>query len=384
MYFYRFGRVGSICGQQISEKKLDDMLAADLLTLERIDNEFREAGEYRSLKRAVNTMRKEIAAYDYNVFHVKKVAELTGEHQFEFHASVQRLLEQALRQPDEICIPKIVYVNGFARDQLKDFNHYLEQACRAYLFDPEVVVLDESACDMALLPEWLKNSSGEEKGLYFAVRSIRERGGIYISPAVQIVTSFNREAFRGAFFVAGPETTVLPCAFGAAPESPLMEKLQEMLDREQTTWSRNCVEDVMAHVLVGECGVHLNGKDEYGLHNLHMLAFSDIVRREKLDRNYCILNYSNYIGAADDMVCVPEYLNDFAWQLAAERMEQLQEEKNAANKARKEAEANAAAEKKKAAKIKKEFDRFRRTKLYKFAKRIHDLLPKGLRKLLWK
>lgn len=384
LYFYRFGRQGSICAQQMTARKMRDTFCADMIGLKNVKPEQQTAYAVRALNRASNTLWKESSIYDYSVAHVKRLCGLTDHCQIAVSPNSKRIIDHAMSLPDKILIPKIVFVNGFVRESLKDFDLYLTEAHRAYLFDPEVVVLDTSNCDVSLLPAWLKDASSEEKGLYFAVRSICEQGGIYISPAVRIVTSFNREAFRGAFFVAGDNTTVLPCVFGAEPGNPLLQAMQVAIEREQTAWRRDGVADCMARVLIGESGVHLNGRDEYGLHQLHMLAFSDVFRKEKSERSYCILDYNNYKGTSDDMLCVPQHLNDFAWKLAAQRLDTALSQKEAAEKEKKNAEKAASDAKKKAATVQKEFNRFRKTRLYKFAKRIHDLLPERLRKLLWK
>lgn len=377
LYFYRYGRIGSICASQMTERKMHDTFAANTIGLENVSSEFMGAYTYRAVKRAVGIMAKETAIYDYGVVHVKDLAERTKVYADSLTDSEIRMVTRAQEQPDEISIPKIVYVNGFIRNELKDFDRYVKEATRAYLFDPEVVILDESTCDMAALPDWLKAATKEEQGLYFAVQTIAEKGGIYISPAVQITSSFNREAFCGAFFVAGPETTVLPCVFGAAPVHPAITVLKNLLDRESVAWQRNNIADCMAHVLIGECGVHLTGLEEKGLHNLHMLRFCDVCCGLHADKSYCTLNYNNYLSNIDGVSVLPQRLMDFAWSLAAAELADTESSLMKAKEDAKKARRNAR-------ELQSDLDDIRNNFVFRIIRIIWNLLPQKVRELIRK
>lgn len=315
LYFYRVLRENSITATRMVPKKTDDYFAVDFIGWSNMKPGLEKEFAGYAMDRAAFTLGRMGEIYDYSVAYTKKLAELVPMGEADVTVDVQQEIDRALALPDEVCIPKTVYVNGFLREQLKDFDAYLEQAKKAYLFDPEVVVLDETTCELSRLPGWITDD--EDKGLYFAVRAIHERGGVYISPAVHVVTSFNREAFQGTFFVAGPEHTVLPCVFGGAPGNPLVASVLATAEKEQTLWKRETIADCMAHVLIGEAGVHLNGRNEYGRCGLHMLSFSAVCRAMNIKASYSILDYSNYAGTADGMLAIPPQLSDFAWELAA-------------------------------------------------------------------
>ena len=351
---------------------MKDTFTADIIGLQNVLPEFMDAYAFRSLKRAAVTMNKELSIYDYSVFHLKGMVERTKEYEQELPEGTQRVIDRAMEYPDEISIPKIVYINGFVRNELKDFDRYLAEAKKAYLFDPEVVILDEGNCDISLLPNWLKDASNEEKGIYFALSSIGKKGGIYISPAVQVITSFNREAFCGAFFVAGPEVTVLPAVFGGSLDHPLFVALQQTMDREETAWERNSVMDCVAHALIGECGVHLTGKEERGLHNVHMLNFRDVCCGLKMEQSYCMLNYNNYLRLDVAMLAMPQKLMEFAWELAAEEYRALEE--NLA-KTKKDVQKSKSDMKK----AKRELNSIKKNIFFRIARKLWHLIPESIR-----
>lgn len=376
MYFYRYGRVGSTCTQQMSEKKKNDMLAADDIALKNVADEFRNECIFRVIKRAANNMRKELTIYDYNVFHFRELIKLTDGDYSAYPSFVPKTVDEANSLPDEITIPKIVYVNGFVKEQLRSFDSYIEEAEKAYVFNPEIVVLDETNCDLSALPQWLEGISDEEKGVYFALCSIREKGGIYISPAVKIVSSFNREAFKGAFFVADDNTSVTSFVFGAEPGNYIIGKALEVIQSDKPAYKRESICDCIAHTLIGECGVHLDGKNENGLYGLHILSFNDVFYNLSLETSYCVFSMDNYKNGSE----LYDYnrLNAFAWLLAAKNCPQTDDKELA--KVKKQLTET----KKKLDKVNKDFDHFRNSKLYKATKSVYRVFPSGIKKLFWK
>lgn len=321
LYFYNLGVEDSFTASGMTVSKKDDLFCADLIPWKNIPEALRPALTERIIRRAVNNTRKFPEIYDQSVFHMQELLRLTEGYEDSYPPEDRKLLEELRALPGEVRIPKRVYVNGFLRDNgVKEFDRYMQEAQQAYLFGPQVVVLDESTCQLSDLPQWLQGRSAEEKGLYFAVRRISEQGGIYISPAVDVMKSFNREAFSGAFFVAGPQNLVLPIVFGAEPGSPVLQAMRAALEKEPAKENVS-VAEIMAHVLIGECGVHLNGKEERGLHGVHVLHFKHVCRGMQQRHSYCELNYSNFSRNLDDVIVLPRDLYDMAWDVAANELD---------------------------------------------------------------
>lgn len=176
--------------------------------------------------------------------------------------------QEALALPEHVSIPKIVYVNGFMRDEVTNFDAYLEQAQKIYFYEPKVVVLDETNCDVSRIPAWI--SSNEDKGLYMALKAMERDGGVYIAPYVNMVTSVNREAYRNAFFIAGAGGQVLTAVFGAKPHLHCITRMLQLM--EERTYSS--VQYCMTTVLVGETGVTFTGYEEVGLDNVQLLHWA--------------------------------------------------------------------------------------------------------------
>ena len=320
LYFYNTDREGSITAERMSEEKMKDLFLSDLLPWQAIGGELRPELAVRVIVRALNHLRKYPEIYDHGVAHLREMLALTGDAldpEQLTDPNDQKLLAAVAALPETPPVPKRVLVNGFMRGQVKDFGRYLAEAGRACLFAPETVVLDEVNCPAEALPPWLREASGEDRGLYFALRELAERGGLYISPAVAVTGGFNKELFSGAFFVAGPDNRLLPAVFGAAPGHPLIKAMVEALDRGPRAGRNGALCDILSLVLLGEGGVHLSGKEEQGLCGLHMLAFKNVCRAVKRDKSCCELDYSRLIAAAEeDLVALPRSLADFAWEAA--------------------------------------------------------------------
>ena len=406
LYFYRYERKGSICAQQINERKMLDTFAADTIGLKNVTVAYQRDYSHRVIKRACSHTTKELSIYDYAVLHLKEIIKATSNYQNAWPQECLRTIERVRELPDEIRIPKIVYINGFIKDELKDFSLYLDEAQRAYLFNPDVRVLDENSCDMATLPQWVKDAGPHEWGLYFAVKEIAKRGGIYISPTVRVATSFNREAFRSAFFASGEEATILPCAFGGTPDSPLFNEILHKAGQEEPSIKFRGMADCMARAVIEAGGVHLDGSEEYGPKwmQLHILSFGDVFRSLTPEISYCTQDWSNFKTLPEEFLSVPQSLNDLAWRLAARRQQKnmrmlqgkaenimlkntqeafkeaeraLKRAENAFNTAKKYASAVSARD------FEKKLKNIQNSKPYRLARWFYHLFPAGLQKRLW-
>ena len=339
LYYYRYEREGSTCTQPINEKKMLDTFSAETIGLKNVAAAYQRDYTYRVIKRACAHLRKEPAVYDYAVLHLKKIIKATSAYQEAYPQGCLKIIEHVMQLPDEIRIPKIVYVNGFIKDELKDFSVYMEEARRAYRFNPDVRVLDEQSCNTETLPRWVRAMGPHEWGLYFAVEEIAKRGGLYISPTVRVATSFNREAFRSAFFASGKEATILPCAFGGTPDSPLFNEILQKAGQEEPSIKFRGMADCMARAVIEAGGVHLDGSEEYGPRWMpfHILSFGDVFRSLTPEKSYCILDWSNFKTLPEEFLSVPKALNDRACkdtekllEEAASKIQALETEKKAA------------------------------------------------------
>lgn len=355
MYFYYYGRAGSICNGTMTHQKILDHHKANLNAWESMSEENLPAYAKRAFARATNSVTAFPEAYDYGLLHLKELLEYTDPYFETYPAGRQKLVDLARSCPDTVRIPKIVYVNGFMKEQIRDFDRYLAQASAAYLYDPQVVVLDVDSCDMAQLPTWI--TSNEDKGLYFALQCMEREGGVYIAPYVEISTSFNREAFQGAFFVAGEANRVLPCAFGSEPNNSVVSFMVRTMREE--SW--NSVPECMSHALVGECGVHLNSKDEQGLFDVHMLPLTKIIYGIDPANNYCNLNFNNLTEDTQNMAVIPQHLLDQNLLRIRAYIQGLETQAAALNKAKKDLDkAN-----KELKKVKNELRSIKKSRAYK-------------------
>ncbi len=367
-YFYRYERRGSICSQQISSKKMNDSFQANFIGIKNVCQNWKSSYEYRMLKRACAIYRNEPSIHDYTVFHMKEALKLCEYHEEDFSTVYQKAFETIQKRPDDILIPKNVYLNGFMQNQIVDFSRYEAEAEKAYLFNPQVKTIDENCCDINSLPEWLSDHSEEEKGLYFILKEIVANGGIYIAPTVRITTSFNREAFRSTFFVSGGSASLLMCAFGGEKDSFLLSRILQIVEMPSVRWERKSIADCAAHVLVGECGVHLDGQEEFGHHGLHIIAFGDAVRSLTPKQSYSILDYTNLKYSQEELISLPFWMNEFAWECAQKAVCVQTTNKNTAS--------NSYAE--------QELKKIKSTKLFRIAKKIYYFIPRRLRAWLWK
>ena len=373
-YFYRYERTGSICEQQISRQKMEDCFQADFTAFKNVLPKWKSAYDYRMLKRACASFRNDPSVYDYALSHLKEALRECEYHQEKFSSSYQGSFQTALNSPNHISIPKVVYLNGYMRDQIVDFSRYELEAKKAYLFDPAVRSINPDPCAESSLPRWLSACSPEEKGLYFILKEIVSHGGMYISPAVRVTTSFNREAFQDAFFVSGGNASVLLCAFGGEKGSSLLSQILRVVEQPDVKWKRTSIADCVAHVLIGERGVHLDGKEEFGRDGLHIISFPDAVRSLSPKQSYSILDYSNLKGIQEELVSLPSWMSDFAWKCAEETFA-AQCESNDALKSASKKKASAKTTKKERSVREKIIAKMKATPLYQLAKKIyHSLL----------
>lgn len=312
LYYYRANRPGSITASVMTEQKMLDYQKADLIGWDVIPDELKEAYAFRTYKRAAVSIHKFPEIYDYTINHLKHVYEITKDYNLRLPSNWKSYANMALEKPDTISIPKIVYVNGFIKNNLYDFQAYVNEAEKAYLYHPETVVLDAENCDLNTLPASLKNAGAEDVGLYFALKAIAERGGIYLGPQVRMVTSFNKEAYNQAFFTAGANRQVLTCVFGAAPENPAILSMLRTIEKEDTV----SVAQAMTNVLIAEYGAHLNGRDQRCMNKVHILATDRVCYSSTVSKNYCYLNYANLRNTGAEMISIPVSLNAMCWKMA--------------------------------------------------------------------
>lgn len=303
LYMYYWGREGSITQGTLTERKLKDCHHADFYGWDKIESSLKPAYAKRVAKRARKIFPE---AYDYCIQHMKEVWPYLEPYRGALDRYTLNCYQEALALPEHVSIPKIVYVNGFMRDEVTNFDAYLEQAQKIYFYEPKVVVLDETNCDVSRIPAWI--SSNEDKGLYMALKAMERDGGVYIAPYVNMVTSVNREAYRNAFFIAGAGGQVLTAVFGAKPHLHCITRTLQLM--EERTYSS--VQYCMTTVLVGETGVTFTGYEEVGLDNVHVLPLGQttIVGKE----NDCIftLDYACLKKLPLDLIALPREL----WQLA--------------------------------------------------------------------
>lgn len=293
----------------LTEEQKDDFLRLGQQMVENVPQELRMACEFRAVNRAVAAAQKYPEIYDYIVLHVSDLKE-----QVDFERYNDNCFKIASGYPSEVLIPKIVYINGFIRSEIIDFDAYKSEAEKAYLFHPEVVVLDESSCDLSALPQWLKDGSNEDKGVFFALEAIAQKGGVYLSPAVKMITAVNKQAFTEAFFVAGPDNTVLPCLFGAMPEQTVVKALLDAI-KSASDMADISLCQMLGRELIAQCGVHLHGREEKGIKGLSVLPFTAVCPLKDTKGEYCRLNYNNINTCAKDMLVLPQPLMNMACSL---------------------------------------------------------------------
>ncbi len=316
LYHYNTGREGSITTGRMSEGNMADMFRADEILWREMPPALRPALAGRIMARALANLRKYPEIFDGSLAHVRELMRLTGDWEDAYRPEDKRALKALETVPETPPIPKRVLVNGFLLPDLRDPGRYAAQARLACRFSPELVVLDEISCPQELLPAWLRGASPEEKGLYFALREMEARGGVYLAPTVTVTAGFHRERFHRIFFVAGPGNLVLPAVFGAEPGNPLLRSALDLAERGPGEGKTASLRTILSRVLIGEGGVHLSGMEEDGLHGLHMLPFRAVCRMLWREGSRCELDYSNLLAPPEGLVSLPGELDAFAWNAA--------------------------------------------------------------------
>lgn len=323
LYYYRINRTGSITTSAMTEQKTLDYQAADLTGWDKMPEELKESYAFRTLKRAVMSIRKYPEIYDYTISHVKALTHITDEYNPKLPSSAEAYVRMAKEKPEEVIIPKIVYINGFMKNDLYDYEAYVDEGEKAYLFNPQVIILDSEHCDMSELPKAIREAGNEEIGIYLALKTIYEQGGIYLGPQVKVTTSFNREAYNQAFFVAGSDYQVLPCVFAAAPGHPVIQSmLQKIADSSELSISES-----MSRVLINLFGAHLDGEEQMCIHDTHILPVYSVNYSGNISNNYCVLNYNNLRISPEGMLTVPIKLCELSWRKKAESEQKSQKSK---------------------------------------------------------
>lgn len=371
LYLYYYGREGSITQGIRSKENMEGCFYADFYGWDKIDRPLKTAYAKRVAKRAKHNIFPE--AYDYCIEHMREVWQYLEPYRNVLDSYTQKCYQDALALPLKIRIPKKVYVNGFLQEEIKDFDQYIEQARKTYLYDPEVIVLDELTCDVTRLPSWIKTN--EDKGLFMALDAIERDGGVYVAPYTSLVNSVNREAYRNAFFIAGTDRQVLPAVFGAEPHQYCVVRMLQLMEEREYQSVPYC----MTTVLSGEAGVRLNGYEETGLDNVHILPIGETTIMGKEGKCIFTLDYSCFKQLPEDVIAMPRAL----WDLAIKRYVDTELSSIKADTGA--GKQSSAAQREISSAAQREIEKFKKSRVYRYAKkyyRVRDKVKKVAKKIL--
>lgn len=333
LYSYVHGRPGSIITERHRSQKSLDTFRADEILWQDTKTENKSAIAVRIGKRMCHTAQKLPSLYDYAVAHIQHMTPLLKPYwQDELPEEILPFIDELMGLPREISIPKRVFINGFFQSQIRDFELYKQYAEAAYLFNPEIVVLDEHVCDLSAAPlsiqRALQDGHLETVGAYFALLKIYEEGGIYLSPCVQLVSSFNRQCFAGAFFAAYPHCSVSPHVFGGAPRHPVIKAFLNSYKEGSPYFSEQMgLQDKLASLLVFLTGVHLDGSEEHGLYETAILSVKNTVIPVGTKKPYCSIDYGHLIHFPAGYIIIPEELFQSTQQLTGMYVDTLENQR---------------------------------------------------------
>lgn len=370
LYLYYYGREGSITQGIRSKENMEGCFYADFYGWDKIDRPLKTAYAKRVAKRARKIFPE---AYDCCIEHMREVWQYLEPYRNVLDSYTLKCYQDALALPLKTRIPKKVYVNGFLQEEIKDFDQYIEQARKTYLYDPEVIVLDELTCDVTRLPSWIKTN--EDKGLFMALDAIERDGGVYVAPYVSLVNSVNREAYSNAFFIAGTDRQVIPAVFGAEPHQYCVVRMLQLMEEREYQSVPYC----MTTVLSGEAGVRLNGYEEAGLDNVHILPIGETTIMGKEGKCIFTLDYSCFKQLPEDVIAMPRAL----WDLAIKRYVDTELSSIKADTGA--GKQSSAAQREISSAAQREIEKFKKSRAYRYAKkyyRVRDKVKKVAKKIL--
>ena len=189
------------------------------------------------------------------------------------------------RCPDKVVIPKRVIINGMI--EVIEEKKYYTNAKKAYLFEPEIICINEkNECS-------LEGLTDEDKGVYLALNQIYLKGGIYLSPYLEVTSSFNSECYEDCFFLFEDNLLVSMVAFGARPEHPLIKKIINAIEKQNTRNERKSVKTIISNVILREIGEFSEGRKEFQLFFVKFIPVSEVMNGITNPSAFGYLSYNN-------------------------------------------------------------------------------------------
>lgn len=155
------------------------------------------------------------------------------------------------------CIPDIVYYNNFvpaSEDYLENVNQVFREECR-------LVGLDFTNCDTEhnnLIREWKDKGEYDSLAAYYALKKIYETGGVYISPNVEVINTFNCFKYRESIWGFEDCSNFTDEVFGGVCGSNTIGDILRVIENGKCT----NVSEAIKYVLVIEKKKNLNGNTQ--------------------------------------------------------------------------------------------------------------------------
>lgn len=196
-------------------------------------------------------------------------------------------------------MPKTVYLNGFGTGYSEDELASIKEKA----FDEaNCIVLDESNCNINendFTKTAYENSDFKLLGAYFALKSIYENGGIYITKNIDIDRPFNSLRYFNAFFAYKNHTEISEEVFGGLMGSSVIKSILDTFADGRYKNILMPLEKRITNIICVKYGVKMNGATDLFSNEFALLGpgvmVADIFYQQDNPANFhiCTHNYKN-------------------------------------------------------------------------------------------
>ncbi len=373
-YYYELNET-SVTQQKTDVRMVEHAIEGTLLILERCNPDWKDWMRAAVTGRLVNFVDNRWPFQDVFIEHFKAHRSLY-EHNAVFEQFYPRQAQKLQRLLDlpEPSIPLRVYVGGFGGAPQAQWLEQVRQ--NAFREDGEVVVLDESNCDVTAHPLAAQAHAAGNFAFvaaYFAVRRIHETGGYFLADAIRLTTPLNALRYNPAFFGYLDDEHFTDEIFGARQGNPVLGAILGTYDHPELY--DNPLEPLASRirtVLVATRGVPLKAMQRQSHRDVVIYPPSVFVYQLRGTMNFSIHEF-NPTKAGQDYVVLPmgvyrNLLSQDAGHLAIARKKAA-----AASKAKKQVR-----------KLKQRLVRIRHSNSWRLTaplRKIHRVLARFLRRL---
>ncbi|MBR4080756.1 MAG: glycosyltransferase family 2 protein [Clostridia bacterium] len=300
-HIFYAARSGSIMNTFANSRKRSDYFKADAILWQHAAGPYQADFAWRLGKRMSRALIKFPELYTDCVTNIQQLYPQLKPHlPKDFPQTLRDKMEFALTLPDHPLIPTILYADGFHAAQ-RGLEDYIREI-RSFPLAQQVIVLDESNCDLAAAPAHIREAAANgqfaEAAVWFAVKGIQQTGGLYFAPGAHPLAALETLRYNRVLLCAGDKQTASLHFFGGAAGEAWWQRLLDVLAQPGGT-----AEERATMLLLTEGGVHLLGDKEEGIDGLYIPARA--VTELRASECACYLDYSG-LPAPEGCCVIPE------------------------------------------------------------------------------